>query len=116
MKTTMTIIPCDGSPETKREVEFKNDTPSYEELRALVEPAIPSLNGGHAFERVNVWLNDHYTDMFVDEVGVLKDLPRNYLATAIYRANWLRQHPETGPEDMPHIAGVAVLFSDRVWF
>ena len=46
----------------------------------------------------------------------MKNLPRNEKATAIYRNNWLTQHPNTDPEMMAFIVGPAVVFSDRVWY
>ena len=55
-------------------------------------------------------------DMFVDEDGLTKRLPRNKKATAIYRNNWLTQHPNTDPESMACIVGPAVVFSARVWY
>jgi hypothetical protein len=54
--------------------------------------------------------------MFVDEMGLPKNLPRNEKATEIYRNNWLTQHPGADPDSLPHIAGTAVIFSRRVWF
>lgn len=115
MKCKMYVIPITGEPIIS-EVEFKENVPTIRELRALVGPEIPSLNDPHAAERVNVWFGEKYTDMFVDEVGIEKGLPRNERATEIYRANWLRAHPKDDPESLPHVAGVAVVFDARVWF
>jgi hypothetical protein len=53
--------------------------------------------------------------MFVDETGVGR-LPRNEAATAIYRNNWLTQHPSVPAESISAIYGTAVLFARRVWF
>jgi hypothetical protein len=96
--------------------------PSYAQLRAAIGPL---LDGGD-IERVSVLADPTFSkgtretwkplDMFVDEDGHSKGLPRNEAATLIYRRNWLLQHPETDPESMPHIVGPAVLFSRRVWF
>ena len=62
------------------------------------------------------YFQNAYTDMFVDEDGFTKNLPRNEKATAIYRNNWLTQYPNTDPEMMAFIVGPAVVFSDRVWY
>lgn len=89
--------------------------------RKMGVPTSPHFN----FERVRVirsaseaYRNGaEYLDMFIDEDGHSRDRPRrNEKATAIYRANWLRQHPSTDPETLPWIAGPAVLFDKRVWF
>jgi hypothetical protein len=34
--------------------------------------------------------------------------------TRLYRASWLKQHPNHDPESMPHIAGVAIVFEEGV--
>lgn len=87
--------------------------PGYVQLDAVLRPL---LDGGDP-ERVNVFWDGRYTDMFVDVVGTLKGLPRNETATAIYRNNWLtHRDPNTPPEDLPAIYGPAVLFSRKVWF
>lgn len=100
-------------------IDWPHD-PGYEAIKRLVTP----LLGGTFLERVTVWLtadyrpgNDgRYADMFVDDEGAVKQLPRNEAATTIYRCNWLTQHPKTEPESMPAIHGVAVLFDRRVWY
>lgn len=67
-------------------------------------------------EHVTIWLDGKYVDMFVDETGVLKELPFNAQASAFYRANWLAHEPNPGPEDeLPPICGDAVLFLEKVW-
>jgi hypothetical protein len=66
-------------------------------------------------EHVSVLFEGKPADMFVDENGHAKNLPRNEAATAIYRAYSLRQHPNTDPESLPFIAGTAVLFDAPVW-
>ena len=66
-------------------------------------------------EHVAVLYQDRPADMFVDEIGAIKSLPRNEAATAIYRANWLKQHPRTDPESLDAIYGPAVLFHRIVW-
>ncbi len=59
--------------------------------------------------------NDGAADMFVDEMGVMKGLPRNEKATELYRAWWLYHHPHDDPESLPWIAGVAIVFDELVW-
>lgn len=99
-----------GEPAEERELPGAGVF-GYDALRALLTPL---LDGGN-LERVNVLHGGIYTDMFVDEIGLLKQLPRNEPATAIYRNNWLTQHPGTDPEVLPAIYGAAVLFEARVW-
>lgn len=111
MKTSIRIIKADGTEET-RDLDWP-EAPGYEAIRALVEPI---LGPGRFLERVAVLHEGERTDMCVDETGHLYGLPRNEKATAIYRANWLSQHPDCSPEALPWIAGTAVLFSRRVWF
>ena len=100
-----------GQPVEKRSVEFKGDKPSYANLKAVIKP----LLDGAGLEHVAVLWNGGRRDMFVDECGQLKGLPRNDEATKVYRNNWLTQHPKTDPEAMPWIAGPAILFDDVVW-
>jgi hypothetical protein len=74
-------------------------------------------------ERVNVWHEGKYRDMFVDEMGAMKGLPVNLNATAVYHANQLHHvHGDPPAEkareiarDWPKIYGVAVLFHNKVW-
>jgi hypothetical protein len=85
---------------------------------ALVRGIAQDVIGlGNEIEHVNVWHTGKYLDMFVDETGVLKALPRNEQATTIYRANVLAHEPETvgDIEELPFIAGDAVLFMEKVW-
>jgi hypothetical protein len=58
--------------------------------------------------------------MFVSEYGHMRlttreRLPINDRATAIYRNNWMTQYPDTDPETLPNIAGIAILFYRTVW-
>lgn len=110
MKTKMHVMRPAASTET-REVEFKTDEPSLAELRALIQPL---LDGGR-LEHVAVLWNGKRADMFVDEFGLLKGLPRNDAATQVYRNNSLTQDPSQRPEGLSHIVGPAVLFDDIVW-
>jgi hypothetical protein len=110
-----------GLPHETRSVEWPRE-PTLPELKAVI---VPLLNGAD-MERVAVLADPSFSvgtretwrglDMFVDEIGALKGLPRNEAATVIYRRNWLLQHPETEPESLANICGPAVLFSRRVWF
>lgn len=109
--TEFTIIRANGDEET-RSAELPAD-PDYFQLKALINPIIGERND---FERVAVLHKDKAVDMFVDENGQLKGLPRNERATAIYRNNYLKQNPGTNPETLPWIVGPAVVFSRRVWF
>jgi hypothetical protein len=108
--TTITIM-RPGLPDQSRPVELA-DQPGYPSLVAIIRP----LLDGCDLEHVTVLHGGKRTDMFVDEMSSVKGLPRNEPATAIYRNNWLTQHPEEAPEGLPAIYGPAVLFSRRVWF
>ncbi|MEJ6847487.1 hypothetical protein V3589_14865 [Sinorhizobium fredii] len=87
-------------------------------LREVVEAVV-----GDPCEHVNVfWAfpgdgTASYHDLFVNEMGQMRSLPRNELATRIYRNNVLTHDPLRfpTPEALPWIAGPAVLFRDRVW-
>jgi hypothetical protein len=110
--TTYHILATDGE-RTTRTVEWPRD-PGYDRIKALIEPI---LGAGNWLEHVAVLHEGQRRDMFVDENGHSKRLPRNEVATEIYRSNWLTQHPGVDPEELPHIVGPAVLFPDRlVWF
>ncbi|MBS7703263.1 hypothetical protein [Chelatococcus asaccharovorans] len=110
MKTVFEILRADGTCET-HETDLPAE-PGFEALKALIEP---HLEGGR-MEHVSVLVQKCHCDMFVDEIGLLKDLPRNEAATEVYRANALAWNPEVDPEALPYIAGPAVLFHRRVWF
>lgn len=84
---------------------------------AIVREITQAIIGlGKDVEHVRVWHEGKYLDMFVDETGVLDQLPLNTAATAVYRANWMAHEPNPGPVDeLPIIAGDAVLFLEKVW-
>lgn len=109
MMTAYTVFHADGSVE-RLSADLPR-RPGYKRLDPIIMAHIAA-----PFERVAVWHEDQALDMFVDETGQLKRLPHNAAATAIYRANTLRQRPETNPESLPTIVGVAVLFHRPVWF
>ena len=104
------IMPGDGASRDQS-IDWPRE-PGYDKLKALIEPLI----GGGRLEHVSVLHDGKRRDMFVDDKGRMKGLPRNDRATAIYRTNWLTQHPEVDPETLPFIAGPAVLFMRRVWY
>jgi len=115
MKTKYTIFkPGDGAVE-HGEIDWPKD-PGYDRIKALVEPLI----GGEPLEHVAVLHNGRRADMFVSELGHMclatrGPLPLNDRATAIYRNNWMAQHPSDAPGSLPAIAGVAILFDRIVW-
>jgi hypothetical protein len=80
--------------------------PSYAELAAILRPLLACED----FEHVTV-----LADMFVDEMGHPKGLPRNENATAIYRRNALLHQGISDAETIPWIAGPAALFERIVW-
>lgn len=105
------VIPIDGSAMKTGGVEWPTE-PGFDAINKLVQPLI---GGGH-IEHVSVLHDGKRRDMFVDEEGRLKGLPRNERATAIYRTAWLSHNPGRDADDLPHIAGPAVLFTRRVWY
>ena len=86
--------------------------PTYFALRDIIKPLLNDAD----LEHVSVLFKGERADMFVDEIGLMKGLPRNDAATDIYRANTLARHPNTAPESLSYIAGTAILFMRRVWF
>lgn len=120
MTTKALIMRPDGSCET-REYELAR-APGYDKLKEILTP----LLDGAALEHVAV-LADFSggvkygaLDMFVDDTGLLKNLPRNEAATLLYRrANLMGRSAApkaSDPEMLSFICGPAVLFSRRVWF
>ena len=105
------VFPVDDSAVKTGRIEWPSE-PGFVRINKLVQPLI---GGGH-IEHVSVLHDGARRDMFVDEEGRLKGMPRNERATAIYRTNWMTRHPDADPETLPHIAGVAVLFTRRVWY
>lgn len=111
MRTEYTVLRADGTAEG-REVDWP-EAPTFKAMSALIEPILEA-----DLERANVFWDGKYTDMFVDDCGKLKGLPRNEKATTIYRNNCLVHDPVSypDPEKMPCIYGTAILFSRKVWF
>ncbi len=114
MKTTMTFFPVTENGVVLRKWVDLPTEPTYAELKLLIEP----LLGGDGvwMEHVAVRVGDAQSDMFVDDNGVWKELPRNDAATDIYRAATLARHPDMDPENLDFIVGPAVLFDRPVWF
>lgn len=86
--------------------------PGYALLRELIEPMLDDAR----LEHVAVLYQGRRGDMFVDEIGSLRDLPVNEHATAIYRAASITQSPGLDPDSLPAIHGPAVVFDRQVWF
>lgn len=106
-------------PEQPNEtVEFDMGyNPSVNDLHRALDPILGTSN----FEHVSV-LADFSggakfkrADMFVDENGHAKDMWRNKNATAIYRRYAMKREMIKDPEQLPWIAGPAVLFERIVW-
>lgn len=108
VSTVYHLLRTDGKRVTMR-VEWPWN-PDLQQLKALVEPLV-----GGRLDHVAVLYERRRADMFVNEDGHDAKLPRNELATSIYRHNWLIQHPHDPPEESPWIAGTAVLFERIVW-
>jgi hypothetical protein len=112
----MIVMTADGKKTGKLiSVELNPDgTPVFELLRSHIMTA---LEPAEDYEHVNVFWQGEYRDMFVDETGALKGLPRNDKATTIYLNN-MRTHDPENPAliDPPAIYGPAVLFDTKVWF
>jgi hypothetical protein len=104
----------------ERHVAVMSAQPSLTELKSVV---MPFLSGARELEHLPVlrppWEKsgaaEEIADMFVDELGSLKLLDRNDHATEFYRQAWLREAPFDDPETLPWIAGIAVVFKDKVW-
>ncbi|MDB5412095.1 MAG: hypothetical protein JWR10_430, partial [Rubritepida sp.] len=100
-----------GQPERSAEAELP-PRPGLDQLKAVIMP----LLGCEQMEHVWVLWEGRQADMFVDETGVLKGLPENQVASAIYRAAFLRRNPGANPNALPAIHGTAVLFESQVWW
>jgi hypothetical protein len=114
---TRFLIMRPDQPHETSEVDWPPE-PGYDKLRALLTPLLDGADLEHVTVLADFCGGADYkrADMFVDETSVLKGLPENGAATAIYRRNWMMQHPEQDPETLPAIAGPAILFERRVWF
>ena len=86
--------------------------PEFEWFKTFLEPYFKNAH----FEHVNVLFDGRHTDMFVDEIGLLRGLPINPQATEIYRADAIARYPKINPNSLPIIVGPAVVFAKKVWF
>lgn len=117
MSTPYLIIRPGSEKATLHSIEWPHE-PGFHRIGALV---CPLLGEREPLEHVTVLYSDKRCDMFVSEYGQMPltwrpPLPRNDRATAIYRRASMRANPEQIEDDLPTIAGVAVLFLKRVWF
>jgi hypothetical protein len=109
------VIRTDGSETSGifRDADSGDTGKHYEALKTIILDVIGHDND---LEHVNVFWEGRYCDMFVDETGLLKNLPINARATEIYRNNMLVHAPGLIPiEDMAFVYGDVVLFTERVW-
>lgn len=96
----------------RMEETFERDIPvepEYDVLREICDRAFDGF-----IEHVTVWYKNNYTDMFVDEEGRIKGLPRNEKATVIYHENVKVHCGVTDTSGMDYIAGGAVLFHEPI--
>lgn len=120
MKTRLLIM-RPGQMNERREIELPRE-PGYHLLRDILTPYLD----GAALEHVSVLADfdggENYkpSDMFVDDEGLIKWLPRNEEATVIYRrANQMGRSAApkvSNPELLSYICGPAILFDRQVWF
>jgi hypothetical protein len=110
VRTVFDVIRVSGPIETHDVYWPRN--PGYSKLAATIRPI---LNGSH-LEHVSVIYKKRRADMFVDDEGRTAGLPRNDRATAIYREWSMSQRRYDDPEDIPWIAGTAIIFHRLVWF
>lgn len=103
----MEIIPIEGEIE-RREVVLPPE-PSYDQLRALLDPIFHAQRKGAWFEHVTLFPYIRARrDMFVDDEGAIVSLPINERATLLY---------SLGRRSFSYIHGIAVYFPDQqVWF
>jgi hypothetical protein len=110
MKTLLTILRVGAPPELK-EVDLP-ERPHFEIIREAIAPLIDCSH----IEHVSVLHDGRRADMFCDEDFHEKRLPRNDVATAIYRNATLTRQPDIAPETLPEICGTAILSAHRIWF
>lgn len=120
--TRLLIMRPDGSREVQTHLMSTN--PGIAELNAILKPLLGLLELDDYIERVAVFAPFEEKpldkrDMFVDEIGQQKGLPRNEEATEHYRrATMLGRSAEpkpADPEELPDVVGSAVLFERTVW-
>lgn len=108
MLTNYTIIKPDGSEESGS-IDWP-ERPNLDKMKKLIAPIV-----GGDIERVNVFWNGKYTDMFVHENGLEEGFARNNKATNIYWNNTLT-HVKGAVQDDTCVVGTVVLFDRKVWF
>jgi hypothetical protein len=111
------MLPGEGGQEFQVDLP---ERPSITELHAVIDPLLNTAAWEHVVVYVGLeaWLGaSQYRDMFVDETGQLKGLPRNEEATFLYRRNYLMHETDPGDAESLHfIAGPAAFFPERkVW-
>ena len=116
--TRIMILRPDAPPEI--ETLALPDDPTYLDLAKLLTPYLEGM-----LEHVAVLadfsggIDYQPADLFVHERGRLLALPRNDAATVLYRRATMMGHTflaiPAHAEELPWIAGVAVLFERRVW-
>lgn len=109
------MLPNDLKP-AELEIDLPRE-PTYDQLRDLIEPI---LGENERMDHVNVWFCGQRRDMFVSELGRYKmayrdAMPRNELATIIYRTASLLRDPRLDPEEIAFIVGPAIMFDRKVW-
>lgn len=118
---TKFLIMRSDLPHETQTIELPRD-PGYIALRNIIAPLLNKGNLEHVSVLADFHGETNYKplDMFVDDSGLIKGLPRNEAATLIYRrANLMGRSaaPKVAdPEQLSYICGTAILFSRRVWF
>lgn len=114
MQTDYTVIEPDGT-KTHGVVEWPAK-PGFRTIAAVVEPVLHKARPGADLERVLVFWDGKYADMFVDDCGQMLNLPVNPEATKVYHNNVRVHDPEHAYDArLVSIHGIAVLFNRRVW-
>jgi hypothetical protein len=116
IKTRLLVMRPDQPHETlERDLP---EEPSYQELRDIITPLLDGAALEHVYVLADFAGGTDFkrADMFVDEMSLVRRLPRNEAATVIYRRNSMLREPGKDPESMSWIAGPAVLFDRVVWF
>src|SRR5262245_31118206 len=106
------LIPADKHQPIRRGTVVMSAKPAWEELDLFVADHLDCCTP----MKVGLIISNEERDMFIDGIASMKELPRNELATSLYRANYLAKHPGTDPEKLPFICGPAILFDEQVWF
>lgn len=120
MKTRILIM-RPGQKNEQQEVDLPED-PGYHKLREIIAPLLDKGELEHVSVLADFDGGTQYKplDMFVDDRGLLKHLPRNEAATTIYRRANLTGRSAApkvdDPEMLSSICGPAILFDRRVWF